>query len=242
MNTNRKQFSRGLRVGVPISLGYLAVSFTLGITAKNAGLSAFQATLTSLLVNASAGQYAAFTMMAAQGGYLEIAILEAITNARYILMSCALSQKLPPNGKLWHRLVIGFNVNDELFGMAIAEPDKLKPAYYFGMMAAAMPGWALGTFLGTSVGNVLPGNVISALSVGLYGMFLAVIIPAAKKSKVILGVVTVSMAASFALESLPLFSQMASGTRLILLTIVIAGGAALLFPVREEERKEEDPL
>ena len=181
---NTKQFSRGLRVGVPISLGYLAVSFTLGITAKNAGLSAFQATLTSLLVNASAGQYAAFTMMAAQGGYWEIAILEAVTNARYILMSCALSQKLPAASKLWHRLVIGFNVNDEIFGMAIAEQGKLNPFYYFGMMTVAMPGWALGTFLGTSVGNVLPANVVSALSVGLYGMFLAVIIPASRKSKV----------------------------------------------------------
>ena len=215
---NTKQFSRGLRVGVPISLGYLAVSFTLGITAKNAGLSAFQATLTSLLVNASAGQYAAFTMMAAQGGYWEIAILEAVTNARYILMSCALSQKLPAASKLWHRLVIGFNV---------------------GMMTVAMPGWALGTFLGTSVGNVLPANVVSALSVGLYGMFLAVIIPASRKSKVILGVVVVSMAASFALECIPLFASLASGTRIILLTVVIAAGAALLFPVKEEEKEGE---
>ncbi len=145
---NTKQFSRGLRVGVPISLGYLAVSFTLGITAKNAGLSAFQATLTSLLVNASAGQYAAFTMMAAQGGYWEIAILEAVTNARYILMSCALSQKLPAASKLWHRLVIGFNVNDEIFGMAIAEQGKLNPFYYFGMMTVAMPAGPWGPFWG----------------------------------------------------------------------------------------------
>ena len=236
---NTKQFSRGLRVGVPISLGYLAVSFTLGITAKNAGLSAFQATLTSLLVNASAGQYAAFTMMAAQGGNWEIAILEAVTNARYILMSCALSQKLPAASKLWHRLVIGFNVNDEIFGMAIAEQGKLNPFYYFGMMTVAMPGWALGTFLGTSVGNVLPANVVSALSVGLYGMFLAVIIPASRKSKVILGVVVVSMAASFALECIPLFASLASGTRIILLTVVIAAGAALLFPVKEEEKEGE---
>ena len=143
----------------------------------------FRRPLTSLLVNASAGQYAAFTMMAAQGGYWEIAILEAVTNARYILMSCALSQKLPAASKLWHRLVIGFNVNDEIFGMAIAEQGKLNPFYYFGMMTVAMPGWALGTFLGTSVGNVLPANVVSALSVGLYGMFLAVIIPASRKSK-----------------------------------------------------------
>ena len=118
---NRKQFARGLRTGIPISLGYLAVSFTMGITAKNAGLTAFQATLTSLLVNASAGQYAAFTMMAANSGFLELAIMEAVTNARYILMSCALSQKLPSTAKLWQRMTIGFNVNDEIFGMAIME-------------------------------------------------------------------------------------------------------------------------
>jgi len=237
---NRKQFARGLRTGIPISLGYLAVSFTMGITAKNAGLSAFQATLTSLLVNASAGQYAAFTMMAANSGFLELAIMEAVTNARYILMSCALSQKLPSTAKLWQRMTIGFNVNDEIFGMAIAEPDKLNPYYYFGMMAIAMPGWALGTFLGTSVGNILPASAVSALSVGLYGMFLAVIIPASKKSKIILGVVVVSMAASFAMEVIPVFAAIASGTRTILLTVVIASAAAILFPVKEEEKEEAE--
>ena len=237
---NRKQFTRGLRTGIPISLGYLAVSFTMGITAKIAGLTAFQATLTSLLVNASAGQYAAFTMMAANSGFLELAIMEAVTNARYILMSCALSQKLPSTAKLWQRMTIGFNVNDEIFGMAIAEPDKLNPYYYFGMMAIAMPGWALGTFLGTSVGNILPASAVSALSVGLYGMFLAVIIPASKKSKIILGVVIVSMAASFAMEVIPLFAAIASGTRTIILTVVIASAAAILFPVKEEEKEEAE--
>ena len=230
----RKQFFRGVRTGIPIALGYLAVGFTRGITAKNAGLTAFQSGLTSLLVSASAGQYAAFTMMAAQSGYLEIAIMEAVTNARYILMSCALSQKLPESTKTWHRLTMGFAVTDEIFGMAIAEEDKLNPYYYFGMMAIAVPLWALGTFLGTSVGNVLPGSVVSALSVGLYGMFLAVIIPASKKNKIILVVVVVSMAASFALEVIPWFAAIASGTRTILLTVVIASAAAVLFPVKEE--------
>lgn len=230
----RKQFFRGVRTGIPIALGYLAVGFTLGITAKNAGLTAFQSGLTSLLVSASAGQYAAFTMMAAQSGYLEIAIMEAVTNARYILMSCALSQKLPETTKTWHRLTMGFAVTDEIFGMAIAEEDKLNPYYYFGMMAIAVPLWALGTFLGTAVGNVLPGSVVSALSVGLYGMFLAVIIPASKKNRIILGVVVVSMAASFALEVIPWFAAIASGTRTILLTVVIASAAAVLFPVKEE--------
>ena len=155
-------------------------------------------------------------------------------------MSCALSQKLPSTAKLWQRMTIGFNFNDEIFGMAIDEPDKLNPYYYFGMMAIAMPGWALGTFLGTSVGNILPASAVSALSVGLYGMFLAVIIPASKKSKIILGVVIVSMAASFAMEVIPLFAAIASGTRTILLTVVIASAAAILFPVKEEAKEEAE--
>ena len=135
---------------------------------------------------------------------------------------------------------MGFAVTDEMFGMAIAEPEEVSPWYYFGMMSIAIPGWSLGTFLGTTVGNILPANVVSALSVGLYGMFLAVIIPAARKSKLILGVVVASMAASFLLESLPIFAGIASGTKLILLTVVLSAGAALLFPVKDEEPGEEE--
>ena len=235
---NRWNFFRGIRVGVPISLGYLAVSFTLGITAKNAGLTAAQALLTSVLVNASAGEYAAFTLMASQSGYLALAVMELVTNARYILMSCALSQKLGPEAKNWQRLLIGFNVNDEIFGMASAEEGKLNPFYYFGMMAIAMPGWAAGTFLGAYVGNVLPAGAVSALSVGLYGMFLAVIITAARKSKIILGVVAVSMAASFLCTCLPGISHISAGTRTILLTVVLSAGAAALFPVKDPAAEE----
>ena len=230
-----KQFTRGMRVGVPICLGYLAVSFTLGITAKNAGLSAFQATLTSFLVNASAGQYAAFTLIASQGGYLEMALLTLVTNARYLLMSCSLSQKLSPQTRLWQRCTVGFAVTDEMFGMAIAEPEDLSPFYYFGMMTVAMPGWALGTFLGTSVGNILPANVVSALSVGLYGMFLAIILPPARKNKVVGGVVLLSFALSFAAARLPMLSGISSGIKTIFLTVVISLGAALAFPVEEKQ-------
>ena len=215
-------------MGVPISLGYLAVAFTMGITARNAGLSAVQATLTSFLVNASAGQYAA------QGGYLEMAILELVTNARYLLMSCSLSQKLSPKTKLWQRLTVGFAVTDEMFGMAIAEPEEVSPWYYFGMMSIAIPGWSLGTFLGTTVGNILPANVVSALSVALYGMFLAIIIPPARKNRVVAVLVMLSFALSFACGCLPGIASLSDGTRTILLTVLISCGAAVLFPVTPE--------
>jgi predicted branched-subunit amino acid permease len=238
MNENRYYFKKGLKNGLPIALGYLAVSFTLGITAKNAGMTAWQAMLASLTVNASAGQYAGFTVIAAGGSYLEMAIMELVANARYLLMSCSLSQKFHPDTKLFHRLLVGFDVTDEIFGVAVSVPGYLNPFYNYGMMALAIPGWALGTFFGVVMGNILPASVVSALSVGLYGMFIAIIIPPARKNKLLAALITISMAASFVFHKLPLFASISSGVKTIILTVVIAGIAAILFPVKEEETNE----
>lgn len=228
---NKSCFQKGLQHGIPISLGYLAVSFTLGIAAKNAGMTAFQATITSLLVNASAGQAAGFTVIAAQGSYLEMAVMILVANARYLLMSCSLSQKLSPDTALLHRLLIGFDVTDEIWGVSMTFPGKLNPFYTYGVILVAAPGWALGTCLGVLCGNVLPANAVSALSVGLYGMFLAIIIPPARKNKIIAGLVVLSMLASYLFARLPVFSFLSSGIRIILLTLLISGTAAVLFPI-----------
>ena len=227
-------FKKGMQHGIPISLGYLAVSFTLGIAAKNAGMTAFQATITSMLVNASAGQFAGFTLIAAQASYLEMAVMILVANARYLLMSCSLSQKLSSDTKFYHRLLIGFDVTDEIFGVSMAYPGKLNPFYTYGVIVVALPGWALGTCLGVLCGNILPANVVSALSVGLYGMFLAIIIPPARKNKIIAGLVVISMLASFLFSKLPMLSSVSSGIRIIILTVLISGIAAVLFPIKEE--------
>lgn len=234
-NTNRLAFARGMRDGIPIALGYLAVAFTLGIAAKNAGFTAFQAMLASLTNNASAGEFAGFTLIAAGSGYLEVAVMEVVANARYLLMSCALSQKLSPDTSLLHRFLISYDVTDEIFGISMAYPGKLNPFYSYGAFAVAIPGWAGGTFLGVLMGSLLPANIVRALSVGLYGMFLAIIVPPAKKSRILAGVILVSMAASFAFTRLPGIFVLSSGTRTILLTVLIAGGAAILFPHEEEQ-------
>lgn len=220
---------------MPIALGYLAVSFTLGITARNAGMTAWQAMLTSLACNASAGQYAGFTVIAAGGTYMEMAVMELVANLRYLLMSCSLSQKFSPDTKLFHRLLVGYDVTDEIFGVAISEPGLLNPFYNYGMMTLAIPGWALGTFLGVIMGNILPAAVVSALSVGLYGMFLAIIIPPARKSRILAVLIVISMAASYIFSKLALTSAISPGIRTIILTVIIAGIAAVLFPVKEEE-------
>ena len=144
-NDGKAWFAKGLRDGLPISMGYFAVAFTLGIAAKNAGLTAFQATLTSLLINASAGEFAGFTLISAGASLLEMAAMMLVVNARYLLMSCALSQKLGSQTSLLHRMLIGFDVTDEIFGVSISAPGKLNPFYPFGMMAVSIPGWASGT-------------------------------------------------------------------------------------------------
>lgn len=218
---NKYYYLKGIKNGMPICLGYLAVSFTLGITARNAGMTAWQAMLTSLACNASAGQYAGFTVIAAGGTYFEMVLMELVANARYLLMSCSLSQKFSSETGLLHRLLVGFDVTDEIFGVAVSEPGKLNPFYNYGMMTVAIPGWSLGTFFGVIMGNILPANIVSALSVGLYGMFLAIIIPPARKNKVIAALVTISMVSSYIFSRLPVISDISSGIRTIILTVAI---------------------
>lgn len=233
---NRKWFLKGMKDGVPIAMGYFAVAFALGIAAKKAGMSAVQAGVMSILMLASAGQYAAITVIAAGGGYLQMAVTTLIVNLRYLLMSCALSQKVAPDMKMRHRLLLSYPVTDEIFGIAMSVEGRLNPFYNYGAAFVAAPGWTLGAFLGAAVGAILPQRISNALGVALYGMFLAIIIPPAKQNKIIAGVVIASMLCSFACSAAPILREISSGMQIILLTVVIAGAAALLFPVDEEEK------
>ena len=237
-NSRRSVYFEGLRDGFPIGLGYFAVSFSLGIAARNAGLTVAQGLLSSLLCNASAGEYALFTLIGSGAACVEIALATLIINARYLLMSCALSQRMSPDMPFYHRFFIGFDVTDELFGITIARPGCVEPRYFYGAMTASIPLWAAGTALGIFMGNLLPARIVSALSVALYGMFLAIIIPPARKDRAVAVVVTLSFATSFAAAYLPVLSDLSGGTRTILLTILLSAGAAILHPVKMEEEND----
>ncbi len=237
MTTRKVYFVRGMRDGIPIALGYFAVAFALGIKAYAAGLSALEAGLMSFLNVTSAGEAAAITLLGTGTTYFEIAFTQLIINARYLLMSCALSQRLSQKTGLLHRLLIGYGVTDEIFGISVSSKE-LSPYYSYGAMTVAIPGWTLGTIFGSVMGNLLPIRVVGALSVALYAMFIAIILPPAKKSKIIAGVIAISMLLSAALTyiceklSLEWFTE---GFRIIALTIVISLVAAILFPVKDKE-------
>lgn len=240
MLSRKEAFFRGIRDGMPIALGYLAVSFALGIKATEAGLYPWQSALMSFLNVTSAGEAAGISLLGAGTTYIELIFTQLVINIRYLLMSCALSQRLSPKTGILHRMLMGHGVTDEIFGISVACEGGLSPYYSYGAMSVAIPGWTLGTLLGAIMGNMLPERVTVALSIALYAMFIAIILPPAKKSRKIAALVAVSMASSGLLTficqrfSLDWFTE---GFRIIALTIVISLAFALLFP-KEEEKNE----
>ena len=231
---SRKVFCDGIRDGFPIALGYFAVSFSLGIAARHAGFTPMQGFLTSLLNNASAGEYAAFTLIAAQATYLEVAIITLIANARYLLMSCALAQKFSPSTPFFHRLIIAYDVTDELFGITIARPGILNPYYTYGAILLAAPAWAAGIAFGIIPVFPLPPRALSSLISAFSGMFLSTFIPPARTPKTVAPLVAITFTLRFSSNHPPGISSLSEGTRTILLTVIISGAAAILFPVKQD--------
>lgn len=233
-------FIKGMRDGAPIGLGYFAVSFAIGITAKKIGLDAVQGFFLSLLNVASAGEVAGLSSIAAKTSLVTLAVVIFITNARYLLMSCALSQKFSADTPFYHRLLVAFGVTDELFGIGIAYQGFLKPSYMYGAFLASIPLWAIGTSCGIVVGNILPDILVKALSVAIYGMFLAIVIPPCRKNKVITGVVIASFVLSYISRYIPFLSDPSKESiRVIILTLIISGIASVLFPIKDDEKGEQ---
>ena len=235
---------KGLRDGFPICMGYFAVAFALGIAARGIGMTAFQAGLMSAGMVASAGEFAALVLLSSGAGVIEMVSTCLVVNLRYFLMSCSLSQKLSPELPMFHRFFLAHCITDEIFGLSVAVEGYLEPFYSYAITLISVVGWTSGTALGVLVGNILPAWAVNALSVALYGMFLAIIIPPAKKDRFIAGLVALSMLASGLFSILPVLKTISSGFRVIILTLAIAGIAAVIHPIGDtpEETASEDDI
>lgn len=231
----KEDFRNGLRDGVPIALGYLSVSFSVGIMAVSGGLSVFQGALMSITNVTSAGQFAGIQIIAAGGTILELILTQFIINLRYALMSLSLSQKLSEEMSLWQRMVVAFANTDEIFAVAMGHAKSLTFSYMLGLQSLPILGWTAGTVLGAVAGEVLPKSLGNALSVALYGMFIAIVVPAAKKLKPVLIVVVVAALLSCLIYYVPLFSGVSAGVSIIICTIAAAAVGAVFFPVEDEK-------
>ncbi len=240
------RFIMGLRNGIPIALGYLAVSFGFGISAVAGGLSQLAAVLTSLTNLTSAGQMAGLGIMTAEGA--AVAVLTAATvfemiltqltiNIRYSLMSLSLSQRLDPSFTTKHRMITAFGMTDEVFGVASSKIEPIKPSYMYGLILLPLLGWTLGTLLGAVAGSILPESVRLALGIAIYGMFVAIVVPPAKHDRGVLVASLLAITVSCVLALIPIFSFISSGFALIIAAVIGAAVAAWLFPVRDDEHE-----
>lgn len=234
VKSNRMEWFEGVKDGIPLALGYIAVAFTFGIAAFQAGLSVFQSSVISATNFTSAGQFAGVTLIVSTATLFEVALTQFIINARYFLMSAALSQKIDPKTPFWQRIIMGFGISDEVFAVSLARKGKLNPFYTYGLMTITISSWVFGTFLGAISGNILPDQVIRALSLALYAMLISIIIPPAKRNKILMSVIMISMLSSYIFDMLPVLSTTSSGLKIIILTVLISGLAALFFPVKED--------
>lgn len=233
----KQEFRQGLRDGIPIALGYFSVSFSFGILALGGGLSIFQAALTSLTNVTSAGQFAGLQIIIAGGTLAEMALTQLIINLRYALMSLSMSQKLDDKVTLWQRLVIAFANTDEIFAVAMGRQKSLTFPYMAGLQILPILGWTAGTAVGAAAGSILPDSVNSALSVALYGMFIAVVVPAAKKAGAVLITAAMALLMSCMLYYLSVFDGVSAGMSIIICTVAASAIGAVLFPVKEEEEE-----
>lgn len=229
----KSPFIRGAADGIPIALGYLSVSFGFGVICVRSGLS----TLTSVIISAtnltSAGQAAGVAIIAAGGSYIEMALTQLIINLRYGLMSLSLSQKLDGTFNTPCRLLVSFGVTDEIFAMASAQKGKITAPYMYGLISVSAFCWTLGTLLGASAGQLLPDSLSNAMGIVLYAMFLAIIIPPAKKSRSILIVVITSALCSLVFKYLLTF--ISGGFAIIISAVLAACVGALVFPIDDDE-------
>lgn len=228
------KFAKGFRDGLPIGLGYISVSFAFGMMAVQGGLSVWQAVLISLTNVTSAGQFAGLNLMLAGAPLLEMALTQLVINIRYALMSLALSQRLDGSMTLIHRLCFSFCNTDEVFAVASGQPEKVGRTYLYGLITLPFLGWALGTLLGAVAGTILPEGIRLALGVAIYGMFVAIVIPPAKKIRSVRVVVLCAVFMSCAMRCLPLLREVSSGFAIIICAVGASALGAWLFPVKEE--------
>lgn len=232
----KSNFVKGLYHGIPIALGYLSVSFGFGILAVKSALSIAAAVGISATNLTSAGQAAGVGIIAAGGTYLEMALTQLIINMRYGLMGISLSQKLDKNFNTPHRMLVAAGITDEIFAVASSQKGKISPAYMYGLILISYVGWTFGTFLGAAAGNILPAALTNAMGILLYGMFLAIIIPKARKSVKMLAVILIAAGLSVLFKYV--FVSVSSGFSIIICSVIAAAIGAFLFPVTDEEESQ----
>ena len=232
---NWNEYRTGVSRGLPVGMGYFSVSFGFGAMAVAQGVSAANATLISASNLTSAGQFAGLTLIVAAATLWEMVLTMLVINSRYSLMSLALSQRMGEKIGILPRLLIAFFNTDEIFALAMAREVPLTVPFLLGLGTLPIVGWTMGTLSGALAGSVLPENIRAALGVMLYGMFVAIVVPPAKKERNVLMAVILALVLSSLFTWVPALQKISAGISIVICTVAAAAVCAWLFPVKDEE-------
>ena len=232
------EIKEGIKDGIPIALGYFSVSVAFGVSAVGAGVPWWGASLISLTNLTSAGQKAGVDVMAVGGSILLIVLTTLIINMRYFLMGVSMSQKVEEKMPIWQRLLVAFGITDEIYAVSMGKKHDLAAPYMAALIIPPIFGWTGGTVLGSVATNFMPEVLADAMGIALYGMFIAVIVPPSKENKKVLTAVIMAIALSVMFTYLPVINKLETGWAVIIITVIVSGIAATLFPVKEDNGNE----
>ncbi len=227
------EFIEGIKSGVPIGLGYLSVSFAFGIMCIETGLYWWQALLISMTTLTSAGQLAGIGIMVLPHMYIEMLVNQLTINVRYAFMSVSLSQKTDSKFKGFFKWLLGFFITDEIFGVAVSK-KSVSRSFFLGLSITPYIGWAVGTLVGALLGQIFPDVVMNALSIAMYGMFIAIILPVCKSDYRTSIVVVLSAIISCIIYFIPYLNGFFGVLAISVSAVIAAFVGAIIFPRREE--------
>lgn len=236
----KQEFLDGVKDGIPICLGYFSVSMAFGLTAVLSGMPVWATILISMTNLTSAGQFAGVNQLLAHGSMIELAFSMFIINIRYFLMSLSVSQKADSKMNIFKRLAVSFGITDEIFAVSVQRKCAVSAAYMAGLILISYIGWVGGTVFGAVATSVMPKTLSDAMGIALYGMFIAIVIPPAKKQRNVMWTVILAIILSLAFNFAPILSEISSGWATIIVTVVASAVAATLFPIITVKKSAEE--
>ncbi len=234
------EYIRGIKKGFPICLGYIPVAFTFGLIAVKMGFSPLEATIISFTNMASAGQFAGIRLIEGGAPYIELVITTLVINLRYFLMSLSLSQKVSPALPFYKRAIMAYCITDEVFALSVMEPDEISFPFFGGLMTTPILGWTTGALLGAVASSLLSPMMQGCMGIALYCMFIAIIIPPARKSRKVTLAIIVSTLLSCMFKYVPGINILATkggGGWAIIISAVL--GAAICASIKEFKRAKK---
>jgi 4-azaleucine resistance transporter AzlC len=221
MESKTAEFKKGIRAGMPVAVGYFPIAIAFGALANQAQLSLLDGVLMSVLVYAGASQFVGVSLLLAGTGVLQIITTTFFLNLRHLIMSLAVNDQMRDFSPTWKR-GLSFFITDETFALlTLGDGQNIQqrtPKYMAGLLLTAYLGWVSGTLVGGLGAGFIPPQITTAMTLGLYGLFIGLLIPSIKKSRPYALIAVLSMILNWVLSQ-----WVESGWSIVIATVLAAG-------------------